>query len=211
MKYQAVLFDFGGVFTDSPFHAVEKFASSKGISTQVFADTIFGQYGVDGDHPWHQVERGEITLEQARENILTLGQSQGFEADIYAVFATMAEAGGGPRNALAELAIEIREAGAVTACVTNNIKEFGDGWKGMLPTEKMFQHIIDSSSEGVRKPEPEIFHIALQRSGIPASEALFLDDFQGNVDAANDLGISSILVTPDEQKTISDLRQALGI
>lgn len=211
MNYQAVLFDFGGVFTASPFHAVENFAQRENIEPQLFADTIFGQYGIDGDHPWHQIERGEISLDDAREQIIQLGEQRGFTADIFTVFASMADNGGSPRTALAELAIEIRNAGAITACVTNNIKEFGEGWKGMLPVDKMFHHIIDSSHVGVRKPEAEIFSIALKTVGVEASRALFLDDFGANVDAAKALGIDSILVTPDEEKTIIDLRRALGL
>ena len=211
MNYRAVLFDFGGVFTSSPFHAVNNFASKNDIDVQTFANTIFGQYGVDGDHPWHQVERGEISLETARELILELGKEQGFEADIYSVFAVMGEDGGGPRQQLADYAIELADRGLITACVTNNIKEFGDGWKSMFDTGRMFNHIIDSSHEGVRKPEARIFEIALERASVDAAEALFLDDFAGNVEAAEQLGINSILVTADEQKTLADLKATLGV
>lgn len=210
MSYKAIFFDFGGVFTASPFHAVTDFASGLGVAPELFAGTIFGQYGVDGAHPWHQMERGEITLEDARKQIMALGVENGFEADIYAVFASMGSTGG-VKEKLADFAATLRPSGFTTACVTNNVKEFGEGWRNLIPTAEIFNHIIDSCEEGVRKPEPEIFQIALERAGVKPEEVLFLDDFEGNLEAAKVLGIDGIFVTPDENKTISDLKQALNI
>jgi len=63
----------------------------------------------------------------------------------------------------------------------------------------------------VRKPEPEIFHIALERAQVKPEEVLFLDDFEANLEAAKALGIDGIFVTPDEEKTIADLKQALKL
>lgn len=57
-----VFFDFGGVFTDSPFDAFGAYGSKIGASPEQVIEIVFGGYGVDGDHPWHQVERGEISL-----------------------------------------------------------------------------------------------------------------------------------------------------
>ena len=210
MSYKAVFFDFGGVFTASPFHAVTDYATGLGVAPELFAGTIFGQYGVDGAHPWHQMERGEISLEDARNQIMKLGTEKGFEADIYAVFASMGSTGG-VKEKLADFAATLRPSGFTTACVTNNVKEFGEGWRNLIPTADIFNHIIDSCEEGVRKPEPEIFHIALERAGVKPEEVLFLDDFEGNLDAAKVLGIDGIFVTPDEEKTISDLKQALKL
>ena len=82
MSYKAVFFDFGGVFTASPFHAVAAYGKSKGVDAALFSATVFGQYGVDGDHPWHQMERGEISLEDTRTQVMALAEQKGFEADI---------------------------------------------------------------------------------------------------------------------------------
>lgn len=210
MRYKAIFFDFGGVFTASPFHAVTDFAGTLGVEPGLFAGTVFGQYGVDGDHPWHQMERGEITLEDARQKIMALGQERGFEADIYSVFASMGS-DGGVNNRLADFAATLRPGGFTTVCVTNNVKEFGEGWRSLIPTAEIFNYIVDSCEEGVRKPEPEIFHIALERAAVKPEEVLFLDDFEGNLEAAKALGIDGIFVTPDEQKTIADLKQALKL
>ncbi|MGI9284766.1 MAG: hypothetical protein ACR2P1_05210, partial [Pseudomonadales bacterium] len=69
-EIKAVLFDFGGVFTDSPFHAFSAYAKKIGASDEQVNEIVFGGYGVDSNHPWHKVERGEITLESAREDIM---------------------------------------------------------------------------------------------------------------------------------------------
>ena len=83
---KAVLFDFGGVFTDSPFHAVHAFGEELGIDAGEVTGIVFGSYEQDGDHPWHQLERGEITLEHAREQILGLSQERELRVDIYDLF-----------------------------------------------------------------------------------------------------------------------------
>ena len=59
-ELKAVIFDFGGVFTDSPFHAFTAYAAKIGASDDQVSEIVFGGYDVDGDHPWHRVERGEV-------------------------------------------------------------------------------------------------------------------------------------------------------
>tara|TARA_B100000767_G_C19758249_1_gene533983 strand:- start:2035 stop:2667 length:633 start_codon:yes stop_codon:yes gene_type:complete len=210
MSYKAIFFDFGGVFTASPFHAIVDFAIQQGTDSDLFAETLLGQYGVDGDHPWHRMERGEISLEDARQQIIDLGASKGFDADIYSVFASMGSKGG-VKEKLTEFALTLRPAGYITVCVTNNVKEFGEGWRNLIPTSEIFDHIVDSCEEGVRKPDPKIYHTALERAGVSANEVLFLDDFEGNITAAQALGIDGLLVTENEEKTIADLQKALAI
>ncbi|MCB1690552.1 MAG: HAD family phosphatase [Halioglobus sp.] len=210
-KLKAVLFDFGGVFTDSPFHAFSSYAAKIGASDEQVTDIVFGGYGVDSDHPWHQVERGEISLENAREDILALGKAQGLNVDIWEVFMAMAENGGGLRNDLVEYVRKIRTAGLGTGIITNNVVEFRDHWRSMLPVEELFDFVVDSSEVGMRKPNPAIFEKALEIGGLAPEEVVFLDDFEGNVIAASALNIRSILVGSDSGKTIADLDEILGL
>ena len=102
MTVRGVLFDFGGVFTDSPFAAVGAYADSIGATRERVDEIVFGGYGVDGDHPWHRVERGEITLEAAREAILALGREHDLVVDIWEVFMAMSANQGGLRHDLVE-------------------------------------------------------------------------------------------------------------
>ena len=208
---RAVIFDFGGVFTDSPFHAFSAYAATIGASDQQVTDIVFGGYAVDSDHPWHRVERGEISLEKAREDIMALGRAQGLQVDIWEVFMAMAENGGGLRQELVDYVPRIRASGLATGIITNNVIEFRDHWRGMLPVDELFDFVIDSSEVGIRKPNPAIFERALEIGGFSPEQVIFLDDFEGNVIAAEALNIRSILVDGDGAKTVADLDAVLGL
>ncbi|MEM0954888.1 MAG: HAD family phosphatase [Pseudomonadota bacterium] len=207
--YKAVLFDFGGVFTDSPFHAFTAYAENIGSTEAQVHDIVFGGYGEDGDHPWHRVERGEITLEAARDAIMDLGKAQGLRVDIWDVFMAMSENGGGLRESLVDYVASLRPAGLITGIITNNVVEFREHWRGMLPVDSLFDFVVDSSEVGMRKPNPAIFKHALSLAGVAAADALFLDDYADNVTAAEALGIRSILVDGGGDKTVADLQAAL--
>jgi putative hydrolase of the HAD superfamily len=212
-QIKAVLFDFGGVFTDSPFHAVHDFGEELGVEAQAITRIVFGSYEHDGDHPWHQLERGEITLESAREQILTLGLECNVRIDIYDLFAKMAgnNAGADDRLPLVERVRLLKAEDYTTGIITNNVLEFGEGWRGLIPVDELFDFVVDSSSVGVRKPDPRIFEIALQHLGdIAPAQTLFLDDYQANVDAARDLGLQAITVGADLSATIAQLDDLLG-
>jgi len=210
-ELKAVIFDFGGVFTDSPFHAFSAYAQKIGASDEQVTAIVFGGYSVDSDHPWHQVERGEITLEKAREDIMALGLEQGLKVDIWDVFMAMAENGGGLRNELVDYVPRIRASGLATGIITNNVVEFRDHWRSMLPVDELFDFVVDSSEVGLRKPNPAIFAKALEIGGFSPEQVLFLDDYQGNIVAAEALNIRSILVDGDGAKTIADLDAVLGL
>ena len=211
VELKAVIFDFGGVFTDSPFHAFNAYATRIGASNEQVSDIVFGGYDVDSDHPWHQVERGEITLEAAREEIMALGREQGLDVDIWEVFMAMAENGGGLRRELVDYLPRIRASGLVTGIITNNVVEFREHWRSMLPVDELFDFVVDSSEVGVRKPDPAIFEKALALAGLTPEQVLFLDDFEGNVIAASALNIRSLLVDGDGAKTVADLDEILDL
>jgi len=212
-KIEAVLFDFGGVFTDSPFHAVHDFGEELGIAPEEVTAIVFGSYEHDGDHPWHQLERGEISLEDARQQIMALARARELHVDIYDLFVKMAgnNAGADDRQPLVERVRLLKREGYTTGIITNNVAEFGEGWRGLIPVDQLFDFVVDSSSAGVRKPDPRIFEIALrQLDDIPPESTIFLDDYQANVDAARALGMQSVLVTADIQAAIGDLDRLLG-
>ena len=76
----------------------------------------------------------------------------------------------------------------------------------MLPFEEMFDTIVDSSTVGMRKPNPEIFHLALRElGGVEPSRAVFLDDFAGNVEAARSIGMHGIVVEADPSAALEAL------
>lgn len=209
-RIDTVLFDFGGVFTESPFTAFEAMGAELGARPGDVSKAMFGSYAEDGDHPWHRLERGEISLQQARDAILEQSRREhGFDLDIFELFARMPR-DGGLRHALVEEVRLLRRAGVNTAIITNNVREFGEGWRGLLPVDELFDLVVDSSSEGVRKPNPAIFQVALERlGGLDPSRALFLDDHPANVAAARTLGLDTIQVGAELDPVIRELRRRL--
>ncbi len=201
-EIDAVLFDFGGVFTASPFDAAD---ALEGGAPGRLRELVFGPYDADTDHPWHRLERGELSFADAREQIIRLGQGEGIDADPLRLFERMGRAGSGPREAFVTRARAVREAGYRTALVTNNAREFRRAWRRLLPVDELFGTVVDSSEVGVRKPDPAIFRIALERLDVPAERALFLDDYEGNVRAAASLGIRSIRVDAEGREALAAL------
>jgi epoxide hydrolase-like predicted phosphatase len=204
---RAVLFDFGGVFMASPFSAVRAFGARLGMPPERAIETIFGVYDSDTDHPWHRLERGEMSLIAAREAILEIG-NVGQRIDLFEALGELRDAT--VRPDVVQLARDARALGVKTAVVTNNVREFGNGWRAMLPVEELFDVVVDSAHVGVRKPDARIFQLALDRlGGIAPHDAVFLDDFPGNVAAAERLGIRGILVEDDYRPAMDALRALL--
>lgn len=204
---KVVFFDFGGVFTLSPFSAIGDMARDRGATPEQLMRIVFGDYGEDGDHPWHRLERGEISLEDARLAIQENGRSEhGLPVDLYELFAAMPR-DGGLRHELVDRVAGIREAGLQTAIITNNVKEFSEGWRSLLPVDELFDRVFDSCELGIRKPNAEIYRHALEAMQVQPNEALFLDDFKANVDSASSLGIDCIWVKEPLQQCWQDLDQ----
>ena len=209
MAIKAVVFDFGGVFTMSPFSGLHAWHEERGLDPAIGLRAVFGPYDQDTDHPWHQLERGEIALEAAVEQIKAIGAEQGMDLDLREMFGALG-GDGGARNDMVELGLQLRRDGYRTALITNNIKEFSDGWRAMIPVEELFEVIVDSSAVGMRKPDARIYQMALDELSIPAPESVFLDDAPGNIAAARALGMHAILVEDDHTIAMAELRALLA-
>lgn len=208
--YDAVLFDFGGVFTPSPLHGLRQVADEFGIPYDVAFAVVFGGYDEDTDHPWHKLERGEVTVEDAFAAITALAAEAGHVLDPLAML-TRGMGGSLIRDDVVGLVREVRDAGLRTAIVTNNIREFGAAWRAMLPLAELFDTVVDSCEVGVRKPDPRIFHIALEQlGGVAPERAVFLDDAPGNVRSARALGLRAIEVGAEHGPAVAELRALLA-
>jgi epoxide hydrolase-like predicted phosphatase len=197
-RIRAVLFDFGGVFTPSPFDGARSYGAQIGAHPERVLELVFGPYHEDTDHPWHRLERGEIALADARAAIVALGRAEGIDADPFKLFASMANGPRGAHEAMIERARTVVARGYRTALVTNNIVEFRESWRKMLPADELFQVIVDSSEVRMRKPNPAIFRHALERlGGVAPKECLFLDDVASNVEVAERLGMRGVVVKSD--------------
>lgn len=209
MTIEAVIFDFGGVFTSSPFTGLHQWHVDKGLDPVKGLRLVFGPYDQDTDHPWHRVERGEIALEAAAEQIKALAAEAGMDLDLREMFGALGGADGA-RTDVVEIALDIRRRGFRTALITNNIAEFSDGWRAMIPVEEIFEVVVDSSAIGIRKPDPRIYELTLEQLGVDAEVSVFLDDAAGNIEAARAVGMQAILVGDDHTVAFAELEALLA-
>lgn len=214
-SFEAVLFDFGGIFIDSPFEAVIGAAEGMNIPAETLTDLVFGSYDLDTDHPWHRLERGEITFDHARSEIISLSAQSGWgEVDPIAVLMRLSSGGLEIRSEVVDTVIAIRSAGMKTAIVTNNLREFSSSWRAMLDIDSLFDVVVDSSEVGMRKPDPRIFLHACELLGVKPSRSLFVDDHHGNVAGANRAGLVALdfgYTKESAAAALAELRHMVGI
>ena len=209
MRIDAVIFDFGGVFIESPYPLLEAMGAELGAGPGQMTESVFGSLAEDSDHPYHRLERGEIPLQQARDEILHRGRAlYNLEVDIFQLFDRMPS---GVHQQLVDRVKGLKREGYPTAMITNNIREFAGSWRALLPVGELFDLVVDSSQEGMRKPNPAIFRLTLERlGGLAPERTVFLDDCEGNVKAADSLGMQTIHVRGDISHTIAELDMLLG-
>ena len=207
MSIEAVLFDLHGVLTSSPWEGLAAVGTGGHSQEDVLA-VMLGDYATDGDHPWHRLERGEIGLGEYLPAVLALAA----EADVELDFNQLR--GFNERIVVQDAVVDkvrsLRADGYRTGVVTNNVREASAGWRALLPVDELFDVIVDSSDVGVRKPDPAIFAVALERlGGIEPSSAVFLDDAPGNVEGARRAGLHAIHVE-DQTAALAELDVVLS-
>lgn len=209
---EAVFWDFGGVFTGSPFY-LDDYARSLGTTNERLLEHVFGRYEANGDHPWHRLERGEGTLAEALEAADASCRADGIEGfTSEGFFKAMSSTSSDERRDKAVAKVrELNEAGIRQAIITNNAKEFGDMWRSLIPVDELFEAVVDSSAVGMRKPDPRIYQLALQQLEVARPEtSAFLDDFEPNVIAARELGMRGILVEDDISPALAELDRIIA-
>jgi epoxide hydrolase-like predicted phosphatase len=195
-RFDAVLFDFSGVVTTSAFGLIAALGETGGHSREEVLDLFLGPYDRDTDHPWHRVERGELAMAEYGAWLVPEAAARGISLD---------RAGGG---LLSQMEVQepvvacirrLRADGYKTALVTNNALELRERWRELVPLGELFDTVVDSCEVGLRKPDPRIYALTLERlGGVPPERAVFLDDHPGNVAGAEAAGITGILVPEDD-------------
>jgi epoxide hydrolase-like predicted phosphatase len=180
----------------------------------VIAEIVMGPHHLDTDHPWHRVERGEITLAECR----ALTKQRLDEAGIVAtVPAEKPTSSGGPaftfqlNDDMVAFIHDLKNAGYPIAILTNNVKEFREWWWPLMDFEAVFNAIVDSHEVRMRKPNPDIYHHTMSRIGATPGRTVFLDDLHANVEAANALGMHGVLVEEDSTAAIAKARQLTNV
>lgn len=207
-RIRAVLFDFAGVITVPMGPTVKQLALDSGADVHELVDFIFGDYGGTGETPWHQLERGEISLDDFGAWGRSEGASRGWTLDLITFLDQLIACD--LRADIVERVRLLRGEGYRTLLLTNNIREYSTRWRAKLPVDELFEVIIDSSEVGMRKPEPRIFQLALDKLGVVPEEAVMLDDIAVNVDAARALGMHAVQVGPQAREALAELDGLLG-
>jgi putative hydrolase of the HAD superfamily len=204
---RAVLFDFAGVVTTPIEPMFRRLADDCGAEPGALSAVLLGDYGGSAN-PWHQIERGEITLTALHDWGLAEGAKHGWNLELHDFVVELANLSLRPE--ILDKAGELRGRGYATALVTNNVRELASVWRARFPVDELFDVVVDSSEVGMRKPEPQIFQHTLDRLGVAAAEAVLLDDMMVNVVAARELGLHAIRVGPDVAPALDELGRLLG-
>ena len=198
--FRAVCFDLGGVVLDSPFDALAELEREHGLEPGTINGVI-----VAGS-AWAANERGELSTDAFMA---------AFDAELRALpfgaVEVMERVRGRlrVRPAMVRAIDRIRHEGILTAAITNNWRE-ADGSTTGERLRRHFDVFVESAVEGVHKPDPAIYRLALDRLGVGATEAVFLDDIGRNLKAARALGMTTIKVR-DPADALAELSRLLGI
>ncbi|MGH9307034.1 MAG: HAD-IA family hydrolase [Acidimicrobiales bacterium] len=201
---KAVLFDFGGVISSSPFEAFAHYEESNGLPTGF----IRGLNATNPDrNAWAHLERGDVSFEE----FCTLFEDEAIAAGHTLKAAAVMELLSGEIRPAIVRAITVCHQSLKTALLTNNFITTapGDG-VALNQFDGLFDVIVQSSTAGVRKPDPRFYELACTELGIQADEAVFLDDLGINLKPARAMGMTTIKVN-DPVRAIAELADLVGL
>lgn len=208
-RIEAVVSDFGGVLTSPLLDSFRAFQDSSGVSFESLGSAIATIADRTGAHPLFELETGRLT---EADFLAALGaeltEQLGREVELHgfgdAYFSHL-----DPNERVIEYMRSLRERGHRMAICTNNVREWEPLWRAMLPVDEIFEVVVDSAFVGVRKPEPEIYRLTLERLGVSADAALLVDDIEVNCEGARELGIQAVWFRSTEQ-AIDEIEAALA-
>jgi putative hydrolase of the HAD superfamily len=211
-RFDAILFDFSGVMVSSAFDAIARHAGGHGMTEDEFLEFLLGPYAEDGDHAWHRAERGEIGILDWATDTMARAEEAGMGLDLSFMAGMLGDLE--VYDVMVDAARTLRSEGYRTSLLTNNIAEGRDSWRPLLPLDELFDDVVDSCEVGLRKPNPQIYLLALQRLGtiggapVEPSRAVMLDDHPGNCAGAIAAGLQAIHVVEPEI-AVDELRALL--
>src|SRR3954464_14632177 len=205
---EAVIFDFGGVLTTSPFEAFARFEAGRGLPADIIRRTNAANHH---DNAWAQFERAEIGLEAfdrlfAAESLMLGAEVRG--RDVLPLLS------GELRPEMVE-ALRRVKAKLKTGCITNNLPNdaiASASGRTLYVAEVMalFDHVIESAKIGLRKPDPRIYAMMGTTLGVDPKKCVYLDDLGVNLKPARAMGMTTIKVLSAAQ-ALDELETATGM
>lgn len=212
MGFKAVIFDFGGVITASPFEAFNRLEAERGLPR----DFIRSVNAANPDsNAWALFERAEIDAARFDELFAAEAAALGHALDGASVLAVLS---GSIRPAMVAALDTLKSAEYRLACITNNVPaghgagmaRSGDKRDAYEQIFARFEHVIESSKAGVRKPDPRIYLMMCEALALEPAQCVYLDDLGINCKPAAQLGMHAIKVVSGEQ-ALADLSAVLGL
>lgn len=209
-RVEAVVSDFGGVLTTPLLEAFVGLQTSHGIPLEAFGAALVRAAAEDGGaNPLFELETGRLTEAQFVDKLgAALRAELGRNVDL-ARFGEAFFRHLDPNEELFSFMRGLHERGYRMAILTNNVREWEPLWRSMLPIDEIFELVVDSGFEGVRKPDPRIYEVLLERLEVAPTATLFVDDMEVNCDAARALGMQAVWFRSNAQ-AIAEIEQILG-
>lgn len=212
MSDQALLCDFGGVLTTPLLDSFLAVQDRTGVSPEAFGRAMEAASEAEGRHPLYELETGHLS---EAEFLRLLGRHLepllGHHPELHSfreIFFDALE----PNEPMVSLVRTAQASGIRTAVVTNNVREWEEEWRRMVPVDDLFEFVVDSAYVGVRKPDPRIYELAVEGFGgqVAIADCVMVDDLEINCEAARRLGMRAIHYTHDE-RALGEVRAALGL
>lgn len=204
---EAVIWDFGGVLTSSPFEAFTRFETERGLPADIIRRTNSAN---PLENAWAKFERAEIDL--AAFDGLFAAESRALGAEVRGrdVLPLLS---GDLRPDMVEALRRIRGR-ARTGCITNNLPANSIGSPGgrslyVAEVMALFDHVIESARIGLRKPDPRIYQMMVEALGVDPRRCVYLDDLGINLKPARAMGMMTIKVLNAAQ-ALDELEAATG-
>ena len=203
MKYKAIIWDFGGVITSSPFDAFNEFEEVNGLPIDIIRT-------INSENPdmnaWAQFESNSITIDQFDDLFLKEAKAKGFDIKGRDIIKLLK---GSIRENMVSFLNELKSDFKL-GCITNNVKSSSVKNTDNETEEAMsiFDHVIESSIVGIRKPNPEIYMMSCDALNVSPDQCIYLDDLGINLKPARELGMTTIKVIQPED-AIQEVRNLL--
>jgi putative hydrolase of the HAD superfamily len=208
MMIEAVIWDFGGVLTSSPFEAFARFEAERGLPTDIIRRTNASNHW---ENAWAKFERAEVDIHTFDHLFAAESLALGAEVRGKDVLPLLS---GNLRPEMIEALRRIK-AKFKTGCITNNLPANSIGsisGRSLYVAEVMalFDHVIESAKIGLRKPDPRIYQMMTETLGVDPKGCIYLDDLGVNLKPARKLGMTTIKVLNASQ-AIGELEAVTGL
>ncbi|MGZ3323090.1 MAG: HAD-IA family hydrolase [Xanthobacteraceae bacterium] len=205
---EAVIWDFGGVLTTSPFEAFARFERERGLPADIIRRTNALNHH---ENAWAQFERAELDIEAFDQLFAAESLALGAEVRGKDVLPLLS---GDLRPEMVEALRRVKER-FKTGCITNNLPANAIGSRSgrslyVAEVMALFDHIIESAKIGLRKPDPRIYLIMIEALGVDPKNCVYLDDLGVNLKPAREMGMTIIKVASAPQ-AIAELEAATGL